>query len=103
MATHDTTPPAHTPGPWTYDRLDQHEPTDIAAYRIDSTVGWDNVADVFEQREPGRAEANARLIAAAPVLLAACRGAHALLHADREPQARAILDAAIETAAGPGT
>jgi hypothetical protein len=62
---------AYTPGPWTYDWLEQHEPTDIAAFRIDSTVEWDTVADVFEQDGEGRAGANARLIAAAPELLEA--------------------------------
>ena len=58
----------HTPGPWMLSaRLDE-------GYRVHGVEGMiDAIADLDEWAEPGETEANARLIAAAPELLAACR------------------------------
>ena len=68
----------HTPGPWTYD-------SEFASYGYDIRVDVENFEDRVwvatamsdhdnEPRFPlsGNVEANARLIAAAPELLAAC-------------------------------
>ena len=66
MAT-DTTRGTHTPGPWGYVHhkgLDQH---------LVGPTG-ENVA-IIEDRH-GNAEANARLIASAPTLLAAAKSMH---------------------------
>jgi hypothetical protein len=57
----------HSPGPWTYlysPYLSQAE-TEIPAFEIHSADG--KVADTNEDRPPEEQEANARLIAAAPV------------------------------------
>lgn len=67
----------HTPGPWTCRKVDN--PQGVDAYRRAIQSAWyvcgpehdsDFVADVFVKHDE-RAEANARLIAAAPDLLEA--------------------------------
>lgn len=58
----------HTPGPWTV-----HDDTDISGIENDpenKCIGSVDVAHVYLRTVPGRHEANARLIAAAPDLLA---------------------------------
>jgi len=76
----------HTPGPWSV----QYE-TDIAA-REDG-VGPVDVAHVYMRTAPGRTEANARLLAAAPELLEAlksmCEGFKPLKDADFPALAKA--------------
>jgi hypothetical protein len=61
----------HTPGPWTV----SYE-TDISGIENDPAndcVGLVDVAHVYMRTVPGRHEANARLIAAAPELLEALK------------------------------
>jgi hypothetical protein len=60
---------AHTPGPWRIDRRGSHNP-------LIETDGL-TVAEVLDDCHPDaeQQEANARLIAAAPELLAACQAA----------------------------
>lgn len=58
----------HTPGPW---RFIANHPGCIPAFDIRDAEGM-MVAYLGHTRTPGQAEANARLIAAAPDLLAAC-------------------------------
>ena len=62
-------PTGHTPGPWTAVKLDDDGHYDITANNgaavIAGTAGW------YGEHNPG--EANARLIAAAPEMLEACR------------------------------
>lgn len=73
MTTHDTTPPAHTPGPWHIDLQSPYSPVCIKPYP------GEVVCDI-EGTGP-EAEANARLIAAAPDLLAAVHSARAACEA----------------------
>jgi hypothetical protein len=60
----------HTPGPWSNERI-----WDTPASRIHARVDGIPVAlaEVFTMRGVGEKEANARLIAAAPDLLALCK------------------------------
>jgi hypothetical protein len=60
---------AHTPGPWSNERI-----WDTPASRIHARVHGVPVAlaEAFTMRGAGEKEANARLIAAAPELLEAC-------------------------------
>lgn len=60
-----------TPGPWTYEPA-EHE--DSFAIKGTGSAVW-RVADTYGYPMPGQSEANARLIAAAPDLLAACEAA----------------------------
>jgi len=62
----------HTPGPWSNERI-----WDTPASRIHARVDGIPMAlaEVFTMRNAGEKEANARLIAAAPDLLAACKAA----------------------------
>jgi hypothetical protein len=64
---------AHTPGPWSNERI-----WDTPASRIHARVHGVPVAlaEAFTMRGAGEKEANARLIAAAPELLAACKALH---------------------------
>ena len=59
----DTTKAKHTPGPWEADALGS----------IRSVGGW-FVAEALHAESEAKGQANARLIAAAPDLLRACRG-----------------------------
>lgn len=66
---------SHTPGPWTAERNDDDECYSIGT-RANVPVGQRSVCLVhFGYDEPAESEqhANARLIAAAPELLAACK------------------------------
>jgi hypothetical protein len=67
VSAREAVPPAadHTPGPW---RAIDHETEPCRVYDADGNM----VADVFCTDMPGGTE-NARLIAAAPDLLAACK------------------------------
>ena len=104
----------HTPGPWAYSTSD--EGWTFSIYQADDagfTPGSSDVATLFAstvQCDPkDTQEANARLIAAAPMLLAACvrarRGFNLLIAAnditDDESEQIALLDAAIATATQP--
>jgi hypothetical protein len=63
-----------TPGPWRYELTDSMEDDE------DAFVVMSDECDIAEVVSPGdTAEANARLIAAAPDLLAACKEAYARL------------------------
>src|SRR3954467_15254806 len=65
MAIHEPTTPAHTPGPWHIDRESPHSPICIKPYPgriVCDIVGTD-----------AEAEANSRLIATAPGLLASLK------------------------------
>lgn len=73
----------HTPGPWEMTKLDT-EPRKPDAYVLGRSLPhhWTGIGEVrLNGCEPGSEEnaANARLIAAAPELLAACEGARALI------------------------
>lgn len=65
MATNDTTPPAHTPGPWHIDLDSPYSAICIKPYP------GEIVCDI--EGADAQAEANARLIAAAPELLRTVR------------------------------
>lgn len=60
---------AHTPGPW---RSGREHSSQAAAY-IDTQNGVDEIAVVYNGGDFDRARANARLIAAAPDMLAVIR------------------------------
>ncbi len=85
---------SHTPGPWTALKknvwsVQNDELTEIATVGT-TTSGMD-----------AEKEANARLIAAAPDLLEACKRAYDLLHDDDyEDDGTGFLDAVIEKAEG---
>lgn len=55
----------HTPGPWEAQHNDAHRSWYVVSSSGDGVTGWSRVC---------QSEADARLIAAAPNLLAACRG-----------------------------
>ena len=89
----------HTPGPWTYQPLAGHH--DFAVYPEDVTA----TSDVALVRDFN--EANARLIAAAPEMLEALKGAENLIAAHSTgivkgawPDTLAVLRAAIAKATG---
>lgn len=67
----------HTPGPWTLDT----ERTDDGTYFIQNSFGREGfaVAEVYGLQGDPESHANARLIAAAPEMLAALRTALALM------------------------
>ena len=68
-----TTKAAHTPGPW---RTYSYSDSASARQWTVGTPGGDRIADNIERGKPtDEAEANARLIAAAPELLEACKSA----------------------------
>lgn len=62
----------HTPGPWNY-------AADSLREGRFSIYAWGPLAYCGDAAEPGDGEANARLIAAAPELLAALRSAVAII------------------------
>ena len=73
---------AHTPGPWTYE-YPKHEGAALilaAAAKGANTRG--QIAAVWRQPAVGDSEANARLIAAAPELLACLKEALELIQED---------------------
>ncbi len=101
---------AHTFGPWVARRVDQQE-WEIDAPKGDQTIGyssWCGLVSVygcndFPDAGGAVAEANARLIAAAPELLEACIQAEAAiagLDFDGCPEALAVIRAAIAKAEG---
>jgi len=77
----------HTPGPWGVLDEPGHPPL-ITAWN-DADGSTDDIAEVFE--ETTQSFANARLIAAAPELLAALRGARDFILGFREDEAPAGL------------
>jgi hypothetical protein len=79
--------PSHTPGPW---RAGEGDESHLVF------MGEEAIADTWLRGDCGDAEANARLIAAAPDLLVACKEALDFVHdmnaANRQAR-RQILDA----------
>jgi len=59
----------HTPGPWTWQVDDVHEPTESFIY----APGMDNIGTIYNK-------ADTLLVAAAPELLEACRAAQRLFY-----------------------
>lgn len=90
---------AHTPGPWTY----QYSPytsqdgKEIPAFEVN---GVEKVCDTNEDRPSEEQEANARLIAAAPELLAAAKKVVRRWKKGDLAEAVRELNAAISTAKG---
>ena len=66
----------HTPGPWTY-AVANHDHTECEHAFYILSVRRPFVATVLGGADPGRSEAHARLIAAAPTLLKALQELHA--------------------------
>lgn len=92
----------HTAGPWTHEG--QGDITGVENDHENGCVGLVDVACVYLRTVPCRTEANARLIAAAPDLLAALRSAHHMLTRDYIDDAKMAViekcDAAIASATG---
>ncbi len=84
---------AHTPGPWFAKRMRN----DNGNFDIDSVGGY-FVAKSIGGLDVGEEEANARLIAAAPELLAALQRAYMALIGYLPGHRNAITDAAIDAA-----
>lgn len=88
----------HTPGPW------RTGPSHVVQYQWHDEqnrrcTSW--IAECVGDHPPGEIEANARLIAAAPELLAACELIDAYLYATaRKSNERQIVQAAIARATG---
>jgi hypothetical protein len=61
----------HTPGPWSYEEAPPNEYGDVVAYVITGEKYFADVHVLTSDPDTSRAEADARLIAAAPELLAA--------------------------------
>lgn len=93
----------HTPGPWVFDLSKSWRPHRVSLYHF---VGNDDadIAHIGENfssnRSPAETIANARLIAAAPELLAACQRALAEAVADDQDGWFANMRAAIAKATG---
>ena len=89
----------HTPGPWTCDEHDKLNPDRafgiVAEWKDGDEIGTQVVAEVCIA-EPGVAEADARLIAAAPDLLAALTALVNApgINADDLPETDELLSAA---------
>ena len=83
------TSPAHTPGPWTFlkNGLNSYS-VQLADASPLASVG----DGVHDGAPDGMVEANARLIAAAPDLLEACRGICAMIYRDKNGDERIDLD-----------
>lgn len=83
----------HTPGPWEYDQFENGEMSVFCA-KLDSKYHGDWIAHLSHEGETD--EANARLIAAAPELLAACKAAledlYAIPSVDLSGGARVVRD-----------
>lgn len=104
----------HTPGPWTYEG--DHTNRQFNIRMLGHLIGVKDEAKhictvnnlpthVLANRDPSTAEANARLIAAAPLLLSALEQADAYLapYGDEEDvwhEIRAVMQAAIAKAKG---
>jgi hypothetical protein len=71
MANANDTSPAFSPSPWRVRKATRGDPD--TAYWIENADGI--AIAVVKEHERGRAKRNARLIAAAPDLLEACRAA----------------------------
>src|SRR5437016_1076 len=71
--TSPATASAHTPGPWFSTKLAPEFCSHNEMFRISSDADYPDVADVFFRNTDEEAEANARLIAAAPELLERCK------------------------------
>ena len=104
---------AHTPGPWELDSAGwplvvngpefEHDLPDRVAANVVAKVESCDAGGSYYQYPCGIAEANARLIAAAPDLLETLRLAHQYFDADDSPDAlriRAAMLAAIGKATG---
>lgn len=79
----------HTAGPWT------NEEGDITGIENDpenGCVGKVDVAHVYMRVVPGRSEANARLIAAAPELLEALRIAREIVVTERDAAHQGVVN-----------
>lgn len=100
-------PAKHTPGPWEVERVNSDYPHDIClGYDIPGEGCPILIATVFSDEDDApisvtEANANARLIAAAPDLLEACR--RALDAVDRDTVEWDILSTAITKATLPET
>jgi hypothetical protein len=96
-----TTDPKHSPTPWKVELLDAHRRNPVRVVNAhDGDVAVVALGDGVTREE---AEANARLLAAAPDLLAACRDALEALADDdmhTDPPAVVALLAAIAKATG---
>jgi hypothetical protein len=97
----------HTPGPWEYRKgYDNIANADIRGEGIAGTIrdtdtGW-NIARIWETGK--RTEANAKLIAAAPELLEACREAQELIKKfSKDATGREFTSFAIEQAIAKAT
>lgn len=91
----------HTPGPWeSWPHNRARHP--VHSYGISAEGGLPcDVADVIDfDGSPGESEANARLIAAAPDLLAACQVFLNAPHDSARRAAKATMSAAIAKATG---
>lgn len=95
---------AHTPGPWVADAISEQGDVRVACVNmplvIASVHNGASIVEVLNQRHPSIQWANARLIAAAPDLLAACKEARFRLFGTG-PAAQPLayqLDAAIAKA-----
>jgi len=90
----------HTPGPWTLDSVD--EDSGLIGWWIHGPTG--HVCHVYDRRLTRRAQADARLIAAAPELLAAAEHLLDRLDADHlgawDRNERDALAAAVAKARG---
>ena len=91
----------HTPGPWTAHRIGNEGPKGLA-FRIESGSGEpkeNEVAVTYYKPYWEQADANAKLIAAAPDLLSACEVAVlALTHEPINPDDIEFIKAAIAKA-----
>ncbi len=73
----------HTPGPWVYDMRDDGS---MEVHNVDYSMF---IAKRHKMNDRDEAVANARLIAAAPDLLAALEFVAKLMHADVTPKGKA--------------
>lgn len=97
----------HTPGPWSFEVKEEGEYQYAPRIVLSPRLQWDGVAYKIDGQQDRRAEAiaNARLIAAAPELLAALSAAYDALTDERadaayKAEAAKALRAAIARAKG---
>jgi hypothetical protein len=91
--------PKHTPGPWPYTRTGDGKRITIGAGLVEGPNGYE-VAEVYsDDCDAAEAEANARLIAAAPDLLAALQWVMSA-HGEQLHDALAAANEAIARATG---
>lgn len=93
----------HTPGPWTYEAGPIGEPDveDPAFLIVEPSDEAEVVGAIYAPIRNNATEANARLIAAAPELLAALEDALHLMDTQNNRQAAKIISAAIQKATKP--